>query len=116
MDRIKDHLTLEDEFVSNQERLRSMKEEKGGLEQRQEEERGRVDDMRGSPMGVGNLEEMIDDDHAIVSSTTGPEYVVVLESLVTSDDNTDCIKVLRIHHVVCRQRPSRAWLFGASSS
>lgn len=65
---------LEDVFVSNQERLRNRKGDKGGLEARQEEERGRVDDMRGSPMGVGSLEEMIDDDHAIVSSTTGPEY------------------------------------------
>jgi 26S proteasome regulatory subunit T2 len=73
MERIKDHLLMEEAFVVNQERHRSMKGEKGGLEQRQEEERGRVDDMRGSPMGVGSLEEMIDDDHAIVSSTTGPE-------------------------------------------
>lgn len=75
MDRIKDHLLIEEAFVSNQERYRTSKGEKGGAEQRQEEERGRVDDMRGSPMGVGSLEEMIDDDHAIVSSTTGPEYV-----------------------------------------
>jgi 26S proteasome regulatory subunit T2 len=75
MDRIKDHLMLEDAFVTNEERYRASKGEKGGLEQRQEEERSRVDDMRGSPMGVGTLEEMIDDDHAIVSSTTGPECV-----------------------------------------
>lgn len=74
MERIKDHLLLEEVFVDNQERLRGRKGEKGGAEQRQEEERSRVDDMRGSPMGVGSLEEMIDDDHAIVSSTTGPEY------------------------------------------
>lgn len=79
MERIKDHLLLEEEFVHNQEQLRRNKGEKGGLEQRQEEERSRVDDMRGSPMGVGNLEEMIDDDHAIVSSATGPEYVALSE-------------------------------------
>lgn len=73
MDRIKDHLILEEEFVANQERLRKASGGKGGLEERRAEERVRVDDMRGSPMGVGNLEEMIDDDHAIVSSATGPE-------------------------------------------
>ena len=28
---------------------------------RNADERSRVDDMRGSPMGVGNLEELIDD-------------------------------------------------------
>jgi len=69
---------LEEAFVTNEERYRASKGEKGGLEQRQEEERGRVDDMRGSPMGVGTLEEMIDDDHAIVSSTTGPEYAMTI--------------------------------------
>jgi len=85
MDRIKDHLMLEEAFVTNEERYRASKGEKGGLEQRQEEERGRVDDMRGSPMGVGTLEEMIDDDHAIVSSTTGPEYYVSIMSFVDKD-------------------------------
>lgn len=93
MERIKDHLLLEEEFVHNQEQLRRNKGEKGGLEQRQEEERSRVDDMRGSPMGVGNLEEMIDDDHAIVSSATGPEYVsrsgnYNIEALVVLTDLT----------------------------
>jgi hypothetical protein len=27
-----------------------------------------VDELRGSPMSVGNLEEIIDDNHAIVST------------------------------------------------
>lgn len=70
MERTKDHLLLEEEFVQNQEMLRGGKT--GGVD-RVAEERGRMDEFRGSPMGVGTLEEMIDDDHAIVSSTTGPE-------------------------------------------
>ena len=85
MQRIHDHLLLEEEYVENQERLRKAKAAKEGgapvaaasdpeAQDRNADERGRVDDMRGSPMGVGTLEEMIDDDHAIVSSTTGPEY------------------------------------------
>jgi 26S proteasome regulatory subunit T2 len=97
MTRIEDHLRLEEAFVENQERYRGTKGEKGGLEQRQEEERGRVDDMRGSPMGVGSLEEMIDDDHAIVSSTTGPEYYVSIMSFVDKDLLEPGCSVL-LHH------------------
>jgi 26S proteasome regulatory subunit T2 len=36
-----------------------------------QEERAKVDELRGTPMGVGTLEEMIDDNHAIVSSSVG---------------------------------------------
>ena len=36
-------------------------------------------------MGVGNLEEMIDDNHAIVSSSVGPEYYVNVMSFVNPD-------------------------------
>jgi 26S proteasome regulatory subunit T2 len=36
-------------------------------------------------MGVGTLEEIIDDDHAIVSLTNGPEYYVSIMSFVDKD-------------------------------
>jgi len=36
-------------------------------------------------MGVGNLEEIIDDNHAIVSSSVGPEYYVTIMSFVDKD-------------------------------
>ncbi|CAF9912072.1 MAG: hypothetical protein GOMPHAMPRED_007544 [Gomphillus americanus] len=95
MQRIHDHLLLEEEFVENQERIRKAKaaKEKGPVSNagdsdaldRNADERSRVDDMRGSPMGVGNLEEMIDDDHAIVSSATGPEFYVSIMSFVDKD-------------------------------
>jgi 26S proteasome regulatory subunit T2 len=95
MQRIHDHLLLEEEYVENQERLRKAKAVKEGNapapsaegegEDRNADERSRVDDMRGSPMGVGNLEELIDDDHAIVSSATGPEYYVSIMSFVDKD-------------------------------
>jgi 26S proteasome regulatory subunit T2 len=45
-----------------------------------------VDDIRGSPMTVGSLEEIIDDNHAIVSSATGPEYYVSILSFVDRDE------------------------------
>lgn len=109
MQRIHDHLLLEEEYVENQERLRKAKAAKEGgapaavaggdpdAMDRNADERGRVDDMRGSPMGVGTLEEMIDDDHAIVSSTTGPEYYVSIMSFVDKDLLEPGASVL-LHH------------------
>ncbi|QIW99445.1 hypothetical protein AMS68_004963 [Peltaster fructicola] len=95
MQRVHDHLLLEEEFVENQERTRKAKSAstqapaaagaEGDALDRNADERSRVDDMRGSPMGVGNLEELIDDDHAIVSSATGPEYYVSIMSFVDKD-------------------------------
>ncbi|EFX00581.1 proteasome regulatory particle subunit [Grosmannia clavigera kw1407] len=106
MQRIHDHLLLEEEYVENQERLRKAKAAKDNNapasdldagSDRLADERGRVDDMRGSPMSVGTLEEMIDDDHAIVSSTTGPEYYVSIMSFVDKDLLEPGASVL-LHH------------------
>lgn len=36
-------------------------------------------------MSVGTLEEIIDDNHAIVSSSMGPEYYVGIMSFVNQD-------------------------------
>jgi len=69
---------MEEEFVSNQERLKPQ-------EERNQEERTRVDDIRGTPMTVGTLEEIIDDHHAIISSATGPENYVTILSFVDKD-------------------------------
>ncbi|GLJ43285.1 hypothetical protein SUGI_0898830 [Cryptomeria japonica] len=54
-------------------------------EEKNEEDRSKVDDLRGSPMSVGNLEELIDENHAIVSSSVGPEYYVGILSFVDKD-------------------------------
>jgi 26S proteasome regulatory subunit T2 len=51
---------MEQEFIKNQELLKPQDENK-------EKERFKVDQLRGSPIAVGNLEEIIDDDHCIVS-------------------------------------------------
>ncbi|KAI8083092.1 26S proteasome subunit P45 [Halteromyces radiatus] len=90
MERVKDYLLLEEEFVQNQERLKP-------AEERDQEERTRVDDLRGSPMSVGSLEEIIDDDHVIVSSSTGPEYYVSVMSFVDKDSLEPGCSVL-LHH------------------
>lgn len=81
---------MEEEFVINQERLKPQ-------DDKNQEERGRVDDLRGSPMHVGTLEEIIDDDHAIVSTSTGPEYYVCILSFVDKDLLEPGCSIL-VHH------------------
>ncbi|CAG8776838.1 6821_t:CDS:2, partial [Cetraspora pellucida] len=61
------------EFVQNQERLKPQ-------EEKAQEEKTRVD-LRGSSMGVESLENITDDNRAIVSSTR-PEYYVSILSFV----------------------------------
>ncbi|KAG6434585.1 hypothetical protein SASPL_106223 [Salvia splendens] len=78
LDRIKDYLLMEEEFVANQKRLKAP-------EEKTDEDRSKVDDLRGSPMSVGNLEELIDENHAIVSSSVGPGYYVGILSFVDKD-------------------------------
>lgn len=78
LERIKDYLLMEEEFIRNQERLKPQDE-------KNEEERSKVDDLRGTPMSVGNLEEIIDDNHAIVSTSVGSEHYVSILSFVDKD-------------------------------
>jgi 26S proteasome regulatory subunit T2 len=64
LDRVKDFLLLEEEFIRNHEVFKPS-------EERDQEEREKLEELRGSPLGVGSLEELIDDNHAIVSSSVG---------------------------------------------
>ncbi|EAU85352.1 endopeptidase [Coprinopsis cinerea okayama7 len=92
-ERIKDYLLLEDEFIQNQERLRP----EVTREEKNEEDRSRVDDLRGSPMAVGTMDEIIDDDHAIVSTASGPTNYVSIMSFVDKDLLEPGCQVL-LHH------------------
>ena len=56
-----------------------------------------VEDIRGTPMTVGSLEEMIDDNHCIVSTAHGPEYYVNILSFVDKDAIEPGSSVL-LHH------------------
>ena len=69
------------------------------------EERVKVDDIRGSPMSVGTLEEVIDDNHAIVSSAVGPEYYVNILSFVDKDELEPGCTVLLHNKVSPKARP-----------
>lgn len=78
LERTKDFLLLEQEFIRNHEVFKPREEQ-------DREEREKLEELRGSPMLVGNLEELIDDNHAIVSSSMGPEYYVNVLSSVNQD-------------------------------
>ena len=78
MERIKDYLLMEEEFVQNQERLKPQTE-------KSMEERGMVNELRGSPMNIGTLEEIIDDDHAIISTPSTSDHYVTILSFVDKD-------------------------------
>lgn len=93
LERIKDYLLMEEEFITNQERLKPQ-------EEKTQEERTKVDDLRGTPMGVGSLEEIIDDNHAIISSSVGPEYYVTILSFVDRDQLEPGCQVLTHNKVL----------------
>jgi 26S proteasome regulatory subunit T2 len=78
LERIKDFLLIEEEFLSNQNTAKPREEQEA-------EEKSKIEEIRGSPMSIGSIEEIIDDNHAIVSSTSGPEYYVNIMSFVDRD-------------------------------
>ena len=87
---------MEEEFIKNQERLKPSDENK-------QKERAAVDDLRGTPLQVGSLEEIIDEEHAIVSPHAGLEYYVPILSIVDKDQlEPNCSILLhnRNHSVV----------------
>jgi 26S proteasome regulatory subunit T2 len=90
MERVKDFLLLEEEFMKNQEILKPKEEKDKELNKA-------VEDIRGTPMTVGSLEEMIDDNHCIVSTAHGPEYYVNILSFVDKDAIEPGSSVL-LHH------------------
>lgn len=97
LERIKDFLLLEEEFISNQETLRPKAD-------RENAERDKVEEIRGAPLQIGTLEEMVDDNHCIISQAGGgPEYYVNMMSFVDSDQLEPGCSVLlhsKTHSVV----------------
>uniref|UniRef100_A0A2K6BJJ3 26S proteasome regulatory subunit 4 n=1 Tax=Macaca nemestrina TaxID=9545 RepID=A0A2K6BJJ3_MACNE len=92
LERIKVYLLMEEEIIINQEQMKP-------LEEKQEEERSKVDDLKGTLMSVGTLEEIIDDNHAIVSTSVGSEHNVIILSFVDKDLLEPGCLVLLIHKV-----------------
>ncbi|VVC26060.1 P-loop containing nucleoside triphosphate hydrolase,ATPase, AAA-type, core,ATPase, AAA-type [Cinara cedri] len=96
LERIKDYLMMEEEFILNQERLKPQ-------EEKHKEELSKIEDIRGSPMTVGTLEDMIDDTHAIVSTSVGSEHYITVLSFVDKDKLFPGCSVLlnyKVHAIV----------------
>lgn len=81
---------MEEEFITNQQKLKP-------AEERDSEEKNKLDDLRGSPLDVGSLEEFIDETHCIVSTANGPEYYVNILSFVDKDQLEPGSSIL-MHH------------------
>lgn len=77
-ERVKDYLLMEEEFIKNQERLKP-------IDETRQQEIAKVESLRGTPLKVGDLEEIIDDDHAIVAPHAGLEYYTPILSIVDKD-------------------------------
>lgn len=77
-DRINDWLLLEKEFVTNQEAIKPK-------EERNKAERDQIEELSGTPLMIGTLEEMIDENHCIISTAMGPQYYVNILSFVDKD-------------------------------
>ena len=75
-ERVKDYILMEQEFIQNQERLKPR-------DQNKLKEKAEVEKMRGMPLMVANLEEIIDDDHVIVNQVV--DYYVPMLSIVNRD-------------------------------
>ncbi len=75
LERIKDMLLIEEEFLINQQALSPIKD-------RDHDERLKIEEIRGTPIIVGSLEEIVDDNHAIISTGNGPDFYVPILSFV----------------------------------
>ncbi|XP_015793362.1 26S proteasome regulatory subunit 4 [Tetranychus urticae] len=93
LERIHDWLLMEEEFLKNSKVQTKIDNED------ENDERNKVDDCRGTPMSVGNLEEIIDDNHAIVSTSVGSEHYVSILSFVDKEQLEPNCSVLLNHKV-----------------
>lgn len=92
MERIKDYLLMEEELIDfHQQKLGNKATEEDN------EEIKKIEQLRGLPMTVGNLEEFIDENHAIVSSSISPDYYVPIMSFVDKDQLEPGSSVLLNH-------------------
>lgn len=75
---------MEQEFITTFQ-LKQPEKAKKVEEDGEHEDVKKIDQIRGFPMNVGSLEEFIDENHAIISSTHGAEYYVPIMSFVDKD-------------------------------
>eukprot|EP00033_Pygsuia_biforma_P001924 GCRY01002145.1.p1 GENE.GCRY01002145.1~~GCRY01002145.1.p1 ORF type:complete len:441 (+),score=138.08 GCRY01002145.1:184-1506(+) len=90
LERIKDYLLMQEEFISTQEKIKP-------LEEKHQEEREKLEEIRGSPVMIGSLDEFIDENHCIVSTSADMQYYVNIMSFVDKDELELGCSVL-LHH------------------
>ena len=56
-----------------------------------------IETLRGDPLEIGTLEELIDENHGIISTNLGPNYYVTILSFVDKDLLEPGTSVL-LHH------------------
>ncbi|XP_067132248.1 26S proteasome regulatory subunit 4-like [Centruroides vittatus] len=89
LERIQDYLLMEEEFLMNQ-RIFKHRE-------RSKRETSKVSELRGSPMIVAILQELFEDDFAIVATSAGDEHFVPILSFVDKTQLELKCKVLLNH-------------------
>ncbi|CAL9065268.1 unnamed protein product, partial [Musa banksii] len=81
-------------------------------EEKNEEDRSKFDDPRESPISVRNLDELIDENHVIVSSSVRTKYYVTIlsfhETCVRHRTNAEGLMTyyLSFHRMFYNQRPT----------
>jgi 26S proteasome regulatory subunit T2 len=81
---VKDYLLIEQEFVREREIIKKEKEKQEEIEGKDElnAERKQIETLRGTPLLIGTLEEIVDENHGIVATQPGVEYYVPIPSFV----------------------------------
>jgi 26S proteasome regulatory subunit T2 len=94
-ERINDYLLMEEEYIKSQTKNKTEDE-------KAEEEKTLVETLRGTPITIGTLEEIITEDHAIISVGSGEFYVRILSIVDKEQLEVGCSVLLRNegYHIV----------------
>ena len=94
-ERLKDYLLMEEEYLKTQQTNKTE-------DQNAEEEKTSIDLLRGTPVTIGTLEEIITEDQAIISVGSGEYYVKILSIVDKEQLELGCSVLLRgnTHHIV----------------
>jgi 26S proteasome regulatory subunit T2 len=87
-ERIKDYLLMEEEYIKSQNATKKENE-------KDEEEKNTIDLLRGSPVSIGTLDEIITEDQAIVSINSSEYYVKILSIVDKEQLELGCNVLLR---------------------
>lgn len=94
-ERIKDYMLMEEEYIKSQGKNKTEDE-------KAEEEKNLVELLRGSPITIGTLEEIINEDYAIISVGSSEYYVRILSIVDKEQLEVGCSVLLRNegYHIV----------------